>query len=180
MRSSSARSVPGRVAAPMRASSSTRSGRVQVGNAASSSAPSRKTGIVEAERLERVDGAGERIEGHLGLGDRREGELGEPEPDLRRRVDLLVPRVGDDADQQPVEPEVVDRLAGERDVPDVRRIEGATEDPDALAHSPDHDLVADLDLRAGPHPRVPQGRLQLLTLGRGADDAESLPRAQTP
>ncbi len=43
-------------------------------------------------------------------------------------------RVGDDPDQQPVEPEVVDRLAGERNVSDMRRIEGATEDPDSIAH----------------------------------------------
>ena len=50
------------------------------------------------------------------------------------RLDLLVARVGDDADEQPVEPEVVDRLAGERDVPVVRRVEGAAEDPDAAAH----------------------------------------------
>ena len=90
--------------------------------------------VVEAERLERVDRARERIERHLGPVDRREGELGEREPDLRRRVDLLVPRVGDDADEQAVEPEVVDRLAGERDVPVVRRVEGAAEDPDAAAH----------------------------------------------
>ena len=34
-------------------------------------------GIVEAERLERVDRAAERIEGDLGLVERREGELGE-------------------------------------------------------------------------------------------------------
>jgi len=45
-----------------------------------------------------------------------------------------VARIGDDAYQQPVEPEVADGLAGERDVPDVRRVEGTAEDPDAAAH----------------------------------------------
>ena len=45
-----------------------------------------------------------------------------------------MPGVGDDADEQALEPEVVDRLAGERDVPVVRRVEGAAEDPDATAH----------------------------------------------
>ena len=38
----------------------------------------------------------------------------------RRRVDLLVTGVGDDTDEQPIEPEVLDRLPGERDVPVVR------------------------------------------------------------
>ena len=115
----------------MRASSRTRSGRVQVGNAASSSAPIRNTRVIEAERLERVDRARERVERDLGLVERREGELGEREPDLRGRLDLLVPGIGDDADEQPVEPEVVDRLAGESNVPVVRRVEGAAEDPDS-------------------------------------------------
>ena len=36
-------------------------------------------GIVEAERLERVDRPGERVERDLGLVDRREGELGQRE-----------------------------------------------------------------------------------------------------
>ena len=134
MRSSSARSVPGRVAAPMRASSSTRSGRVQVGNATSSSAPSRKTGSsrpsASSESTVRANGSSDTSASAIAAkasSARRSLISG-------RRVDLLVARVGDDADQQPVEPEVVDRLAGERDVPDVRRIEGATEDPDAIAH----------------------------------------------
>ena len=50
------------------------------------------------------------------------------------RVDLLVARVGDDAHEQALEPEVVDRLAGERNVPVVGWIEGAAEDPDRAAH----------------------------------------------
>ena len=60
--------------------------------------------VVEAERFERVDRTGERVERDLRLVDRRERELGERESDLRRRVDVLVPRFGDDADEQPIEP----------------------------------------------------------------------------
>ena len=88
-------------------------------------------GIVEPERLERVDRAGERIERDLGLVDRRERELGERSLTSRRRVDVLVAGVGHDTDEQPIEPEVIDRLPRERDVPVVRWVERAAEDPDA-------------------------------------------------
>ena len=69
---------------------------------------------------------GERVEGDL----RREGrerELGEREACIRRGGDLLVPRLGHDADEQAPEPEVLDARAGERHVADVWRVEGSAQ-----------------------------------------------------
>ena len=91
-RSSSARSVPGRVAAPMRASSSTRSGRVQVGNAASSSAPIRKTGSsrpsASSESTVRANGSSDTSASSIVA----KASSASAKPDLRRRVDVLVAR----------------------------------------------------------------------------------------
>ena len=60
----------------------------------------------------------------------RERELREREARRRCGVDVLVPGVGDDPHEQPVEPEMLDRLARERDMPVVGRVEGAAEDAD--------------------------------------------------
>ena len=86
--------------------------------------------IVEPERLERVDRARERVEAHLGLVERREGELREKQPHARSGADLLVPRILDDPDEQPVEREVLDATPRELDMADVRRVERAAEDAD--------------------------------------------------
>ena len=88
-------------------------------------------------------------------------------------------RVLDDADEQPVEPEVLDRRARERDVPDVRRVEGAAEDADAHG-CPLELLVADLDHRAGADARGPQRLLELVAVRGVADDAEAAVGAQDP
>jgi hypothetical protein len=53
----------------------------------------------------------------------------ELEPRVRGREDVLVARVGDDVDEQTVEPEQLHGRQGERDVPVVRRIEGAAQKP---------------------------------------------------
>ena len=45
-------------------------------------------------------------------------------------ADLLVPRILDDPDEQPVEREVLDAPPRELDVADVRRVERAAEDSD--------------------------------------------------
>ena len=123
--------MPGRVAAPIRASSSTRSGRVHVGNAASSSAPSRKTGSAScsasSESTVRANGSSDTSATSIGAN----ASSASSSRSAGARVDLLVARVGDDAHEQALEPEVVDRLAGERDVPVVGWIERAAEDPDA-------------------------------------------------
>ena len=85
--------------------------------------------------------------------------------------------IGDDTDEQPIEAEVLDRLFGERNVAVVRRVEGTAQDPDS--HSlPDHDLAADLDLRARPDTRVPERLLELLSFRRRADDPEALAGAE--
>ena len=117
------------------------------------------------------------VERHLCLVDRGERELGEPEPDRRVRLDLLVTWIGDDTDEQPIEAEALDRLFGERDVAVVRRVEGTAEDPDT-AHCQIIDLVADLDLRARPDTCVPERLLELLSFRRRADDPEALAGAQ--
>ena len=64
------------------------------------------------------------------LVERAERELGEKQPDVGRRADLLVPRILDDPDEQPVEREVLDAPPRELDVADVRRVERAAEDAD--------------------------------------------------
>ena len=104
-----------------------------------------------------------RVERDLRLVDRRERELGEPRAGRGAGVSTsLCPGSRDDADEQPVEPEMLDRLAREGDVAVVRRVEGAAEDPDRRSLPVDH-LVADLDLgarlarpRPGAPPRAPR------------------------
>ena len=134
--SSRPRSTPGRVATPSRASSSTRSGSFQDEERGELVGADEEHRIVEPERVERVDGPGVRVELDLDARERAERELGEVEPDVGRRPDVLVPGILDDADEQPLEVEVLDSPARELDVPDVRRVEGAAEDADAHgAHS---------------------------------------------
>ncbi len=77
----------------------------------------------------------ERIQRDLGRLDRRERKLSQPQPHVRGGIDVLVARVGDDTDEEALELEVLDSLAGEREVPVVRWIERAAEDPDRTAHS---------------------------------------------
>ena len=161
---SSARAEPGRVATPSRASSSTRSGSFHVGKAANSSAPTRNTGSSSRARLERVDGARVRLE--LDLGARTPANASRASasrtsagvstrlcPGRRRR------------DEQPRRaPKCSTRRRGERHVADVRRVEGAAEDP--TGSLPLEHLVADLDLRALADAGGPQRRLELLALRR--------------
>jgi hypothetical protein len=69
------------------------------------------------------------VELDLRLGHVLEGEPRELEPRLRRSRRPLVTRILDDEDEQAVEPEVVDGRPREPNVADVRRVEGASEDP---------------------------------------------------
>ena len=59
-----------------------------------------------------------------------EGKLREPESRLGRQVDLLVARVGDDDDHDPLEAELPLGSVGKRNVPVVRRVERAAEQAD--------------------------------------------------
>ena len=61
---------------------------------------------------------------------RREGEPRELEPRLGRGVDVLVARVGDDDDHDPLEAELPLRRVRQRDVAVVRRVERAAEEAD--------------------------------------------------
>ena len=176
--SRSARSVPGRVAAPMRASSSTRSGRVQVGNAASSSAPSRKTGSASRE---------------LPRASRPYARTDRATPRRRRSARTRARRAADGA-RAPCRPPCAPgrrrraragararsgrpprgRAQRARCGVDRRRRRGSRPGRSL----PDHDLVADLDLRARLHACGPQRLVELLALGRRPDDPESLAGAQ--
>ena len=58
-----------------------------------------------------------------------EREPGQLEPSLGGGRRRLVAGIGDDEDEELVEPELRERRPCERDVPDVRRVEDAAEDP---------------------------------------------------
>ena len=122
--------MPGLVAAPRRAQLEHGVRSRPAGKRRQLVGADQKDRIVESECLERVDRARIGVERHLCLADRGERELGEPEPDRRVRLDLLVTWIGDDTDEQPIEAEALDRLFGERDVAVVRRVEGTAQDPD--------------------------------------------------
>ena len=92
--------------------------------------------IVEPERLERVDRPRERVESDLGAGDGGERDLASARAGRSRSPPRACARVLDDAHEQAVGPEVVDRSEGERDVPVVRRIERAAEDARMPASTP--------------------------------------------
>ena len=65
-----------------------------------------------------------------------ERDPGELEPGLRGRHDALVAGIRDDEDEQLRELELAERGSRERDVPVVRRVEDAAEDPRrAYCHS---------------------------------------------
>ena len=141
----SARSVPGRVAAPIRASSSTRSGRTQVGKAASSSAPSRKRGSsspsASSESTVRAKGSRETsatsIEANASSAScsRSSGSCRHPcGPDPRRHG-----RAGARAESARPPPA---RARRARCGVDRMRRRGSR----SCRSLPDHDLVADLDL----------------------------------
>ena len=90
-------------------------------------------GVLGRPRLERVHGACVRIELDFYSRQMVEREPSQLEARLGRSGRLLVPGVGDDEDEEPLEAELRDRCARKGHVTDVRRIEGAAED--AYCHS---------------------------------------------
>jgi hypothetical protein len=64
------------------------------------------------------------LDGQLG-----EGELGEAQPRLRVRDHRPVTGRGRDEHDQPVDRQLLERRPRERDVPELRRVEGAAENP---------------------------------------------------
>ena len=152
--SSRLRSTPGRVATPSRASSEHPHGLLPPEEARELVCPDEEQGVVEGECLERVDRAGELIERDLGLVERSERQLGEEEADLWRGRDVLVARLPDDANEQPVEVEPLDPPSRQLDVTDVRRVERAAEDADAHgSHSSSSSPISTSAPRRTPAPR---------------------------
>ncbi len=85
-------------------------------------------GVVETSRLERVDGACVRIELDIDARYTVERQPCKLEARLRGRVRPLVSRISDGEDKEPLEAELIDRSARKSDMPEVRGVEGATED----------------------------------------------------
>ena len=85
------------------------------------------------------------VEQHLSAVERKTREL---EPRLRGRVDVLVSRVGDDHDHDPLQAELALRRVGERDVADVRRVEGPAEQADQSITNVSSPTSTSLPLRA--------------------------------
>ena len=125
--------------------------------------------------LEGVDRAGVPVELDLRLRNVLEREPRELEARVGRRRRPLVPGVLDDEDEEPLEAEVLDRGPGERDVADVRRVEGAAQDPGSL---PLELLVAHLDRRAALDPDLAQRLLELVGRRRRPDDPVAAVGAQ--
>ena len=86
-------------------------------------------GVRRTPLLERVDGSRVTIELDDGRGHLIERESREREPRLRRRRRVLVTRLGDDEDEEALDPELRDRRSREREMPVVRRVEHAAENP---------------------------------------------------
>ena len=174
--SRTARSMPGRVAAPIRASSSTRSGRIQVGKAASSSAPSRNTGSrARAPRASRPCARTDRARPRRPRSTRTRAR--EPGGAQRAVSTSLWPgsattrRAGARAGSARQPPA---QARGARCAVDRTRRRGSR----SRRSLPDHDLVADLDLGARLDSGGAERLVELLALGRQADDAKPLTRPQ--
>src|SRR6266508_156416 len=95
-----------------------------------------------------VDRVAVRIGDHLGAGQAGEREPRKGEPLLERGLDRLVPRVVADEHEQLVEVEFLERAARELDVPEVRWIEGAAEEPDHSKTSVSSPISISCPLRA--------------------------------
>src|SRR6266508_4022659 len=85
---------------------------------------------------------------NLGAGQAGEREPRKGEPLLERGLDRLVPRVVADEHEQLVEVEFLERAARELDVPEVRWIEGAAEEPDHSKTSVSSPISISCPLRA--------------------------------
>ena len=109
-------------------------------------------------------------------GNVREREPRELEPGLRRRRRRLVAGIGDDEDDQLVEPELGDRRSREGDVTHVRRIEDAPED--AYCHSSSSSPTS--TCVPGPDPETAKCLLELLGRRRGADHPIAAIGAEDP
>src|SRR6266545_27110 len=83
-----------------------------------------KDGVVPAPLAEHVDGACVAVELDLPPGKRSPRQL---EASVGGTVNGLVPRLGDDDHDEPVEPQLPDGCVSERDVSDVRGVERAPE-----------------------------------------------------
>ena len=83
--------------------------------------------LAEAPVADGVDG--ERVLVEHDLVGEIEREPREPQPLLGRRDHLAVARRRRDEHEQPVDRQLLERGPGERDVADLRRVEGAAEDP---------------------------------------------------
>ena len=169
--STAARSVPGRVATPSRASSSTRSGSFQVRNAANSSAPMRNSGSsspsARASRRYGRTGRARRLPRRAARTQALRAGGGSPPPCRRpcgrgpRRRGREAGRAGNAAPRP-------------RPVRRGRHAADRTPRPESRQRSfPVEDLVADLDLGALAHPGRPQCLLELLPFRRCADDAKA-------
>ena len=77
-----------------------------------------------------------------------ERELREPEPRLGRQVDILVARVGDDDDHDPLEAELSLGGVRERDMPVVRRVERPAKEADHSHTSVSSPISTSVPVRA--------------------------------
>ncbi len=129
-----------------------------------------------AASLERVDSASVRVELDLGTRDVREGEARELEPGLGRSDHVLVARVCDDENEQPLEAELGRprraRARRARDAAGRRRL------PEPLL--PFEHLAFQLDLGAALDPGAAKRVLELVLRRRSPDDAIAAVGAEDP
>ena len=168
---------PGRVATATRARSSTASGSFQRRKPASWSAPTSSSGSShsDARSMSIVRGCSSILTSSPGNAARP--ARGASSTGVAH---LLVLRVRRDEDDELVEPEAPLGLACERDVPEVRRVEGAAEDPGDHCELEGLGLALDLDLGARLDTGRAESLLELLAAGRPSGHAVAAVGAQDP
>jgi hypothetical protein len=87
-----------------------------------------KYGVLELLVAQQVDREGMVVQPHVGVGQGRKGQARELEPCRGIEHRRLVARVCGHEDKKPIGTELAKRALGQRDVTEMRRVEGAAED----------------------------------------------------